>query len=349
MADRTKPPTGRRLWLKSGAALGLVSASALSSRNAPAQTQAQTQAQSQSPDNWPTRPIRVISPGSAGGGSDIFVRLLEPKLREKLGQTLFIENKPGAGGMVGASAAASATPDGYTFFVSNLATNGIGVTLYRKPTFDPKRDLPAVARIATLSNAVAVRSDSGIKTVAELVALLRANSAKALYGSAGSGTSSHLGAVLFGQKINIALTHVPYKGTAANLTALLGGEITFSIDNKPVYTPHVKAGTLRLLAVTSASRVSGHPEVPTMQEAGIADFDITSWYGLSAGTGTPSAVVERMGREIVSALADPAIVAKIREIGAEPAPLGPADYANFIDAEVRKWAPIINSSGAKVD
>ncbi len=300
-------------------------------------------------ENWPARSIRIVSPGSAGGGSDIFVRLLEPRLRERLGQTLFIENKPGAGGMVGAATAATAAPDGYTFFVSNVATNGIGVTLYRKPTFDSQRDLPAVARIATLSNALAVRSDRGLNSVAELIAYLKANPKQAHFGSAGSGTTSHLGAVLFGQRIGVELTHVPYKGTAANLTALLGGEITFSLDNLPLYTPHVKAGTIKLLAVSSAKRSPNHAEVPTLQEAGIKEFEITSWYGLSAATGTPAAVISRMASEIVAALSDPEIARKIREIGAEPAPLGPSEYAAFINTEISKWAPVVKASGAVVD
>ena len=166
---------------------------------------------------WPNKPIRVISAGAPGGGSDIFVRILEPRLRERLGQGLFIENHPGAGGMTGAGVANTARPDGYTFFVSNVATNGIGVSLYRKPTFDYRKDLPAVARIATLTNALAVRSDKGINSVAELVAFIRANPKQAFFGSAGSGTTSHLSALLFGQRIGVELTHVPYKGTAANL------------------------------------------------------------------------------------------------------------------------------------
>ena len=166
---------------------------------------------------WPSKPIRVISPGAAGGGSDIFVRILETRLRERLGQGLFIENHPGAGGMTGAAVANTARPDGYTFFVSNVAINAIGVSRYRKPTFDPKKDLPAVARIATLSNAVAVRSDKGINTMAGLVAFMRANPKQAFFGSAGSGTTSHLSALLLGQRIGVELTHVPYKGTAANL------------------------------------------------------------------------------------------------------------------------------------
>jgi len=300
-------------------------------------------------DAWPSKPMRVVSPGSPGGGSDIFVRIIEPRIRERLGQGLFIENHPGAGGMTGAAVANTAKPDGYTFFVSNAATNGIGVSLYRKPTFDWRTGLPAVARIATMSNAVVVRADRGINTVADLVAYLKANPKKAFFGSAGSGTSSHLGALLLGQRIGVELTHVPYKGTAANLTALLGGEVLFCMDNLPLYTQHVKAGTLKLLAVTRATRSPIAPDVPTLQEAGIPDFDIFSWYGLSAATGTPQAIINRMGQEIVATLSEPAIIARINEIGAEPGGLGPQAYAAFIQSEVQKWGALVRSSGASVD
>lgn len=300
-------------------------------------------------DAWPNKPIRFISAGAPGGGSDIFVRVLEQRLKDKLGQNLFIENHPGAGGMTAAAVANSARPDGYTFFISNVATNGIGVSLYRKPTFDTKKDLPPVARIATFSNALAIRSDKGINSVADLVAYLRANPKQGFFGSAGSGTSSHLSSLLFGQRIGVELTHVPYKGTAANLNALLGGEILFSIDNLPLYTQHAKAGTLKLLAVTRNVRSPSQPDVPTMQEAGIKDFDISSWYGISAATGTPQAIIDRMGQEIVSGLADPIVMARIRDIGADPAPLGPQAYAAFINSEIQKWLPLVKISNAMVD
>jgi tripartite-type tricarboxylate transporter receptor subunit TctC len=298
---------------------------------------------------WPSRPIRMISAGSPGSTSDIFVRILEPRLRERLGQNILIENKPGAGGMVAAGVAANAAPDGYTYFISNVATNSIGVTLYKKPSFDPRRELPAVARIATLSNALAVRADRGINSVSDLLAYLKANPKQALYGSAGSGTTSHLCGVLLSQKTGIEAIHVPYKGTAANLTALLGGEITYCLDNLPQYAPHVKAGTLKLLAVTSGKRVSTHPDIPTLQETGISDFDVTSWFGISAANGTPSAIINRLGAEIVAALSDAGIVARLREVGAEAAPMGPNEYAQFMEAEIRKWAPVIKASGAVVD
>jgi len=178
---------------------------------------------------------------------------------------------------------------------------------------------------------------------------LRANPKQAFFGSAGSGTTSHLSALLFGQRIGVELTHVPYKGTAANLSALLGGETLFSMDNLPLYATHAKAGTLKLLAVTRSSRAVSHPDVPTLQESGIKDFDISSWYGLSAATGTPQAIINRMGLEIVSALSDPAIAARIRDIGAEPAGLDPQAYAAFINAEIQKWAPLVKVSNAMVD
>jgi tripartite-type tricarboxylate transporter receptor subunit TctC len=298
---------------------------------------------------WPNRAIRVISAGSPGGGSDIFVRILETRLREKLGQPLYIDNRPGAGGMTAAAIAASSPPDGYTLFVSNLATNAIGLALYAKPTFDPKKDLPPVARMATMSNAIAVRSDAGIQTVQQLIARMRAQPDKAFYGSAGVGTSSHLTGHMFAKRIGIEGTHVPYKGTAANLNALLAGEVLFAVDNLPLYVPQVKAGALKLLAVTQAQRVPGYTDVPTVQEtAGIGAFDVFSWYGLSASTGTPAAILDRLGAEVVAALHDPEIAAAVRNVGAEPAPLGPAAYKTFIEEEIRKWTPIVKSSGAVV-
>jgi tripartite-type tricarboxylate transporter receptor subunit TctC len=287
--------------------------------------------------------------GAPGGGSEMFVRALEQRLRERLGQALVIESRPGAGGMVAAQIVATAAPDGYTYFVSNLATNGIAPSLYRKPTFDPKKDLPAVALIATMSNALAVRADSGISNVAELVAYIKAHPEKAFFGSAGAGTSSHLCGVMFGQRTGLEVSHVPYKGTAANLNALLAGEILFSIDNIPLYTEHARAGKVRLLAVTRAKRVEAFPDLPTMQEAGIPEFDVFGWYGLSAATGTPKAIIDRFGAEIVAALADPTVQARIQQMGAEPAPMGPDAYAKFMQAELTKWAPLVKASGATVD
>ncbi|HEX2887705.1 tripartite tricarboxylate transporter substrate binding protein [Vineibacter terrae] len=331
------PDIGRRAVLRAAAA-GAASAAALLA-GAPAWAQ----------PAWPSKPIRVLSGGAPGGGSDIFVRILESRLREKLGQQLWIDNKPGAGGMVAAEAAARAAPDGHTFFVSNLATNGIGVSLYKRVPFDPAADLPGVARISTLSNVLVVRADRGIGSVAELIAYMRANPDKAYFGSAGAGTSAHLSGLLFAQRTGLSVTHVPYRGTAANLAALLAGEVLFCLDNLPVYAQHARQGTLKLLAVSVAKRLPDLPEVPTLQEAGVPDFDVSSWYGLSAATGTPRPIIERMSAEIVAALGDPEIIKRIRDVGAEPAPLGPEAYDAFIRAEVAKWQPVVRASGAMVE
>jgi len=300
--------------------------------------------------NWPDKPIRVISAGTPGGSSDIFVRIIENRMKDKLGQPLFIDNKPGAGGMTAAGIASVATPNGMTLFVSNLATNAIGVSLYTKPSFNPQKDLPPVARIATMTNAIAVRADSGIQNMQQLIATLKSDKKKAFYGSAGIGTSSHLTGHMLGKAIEAELTHVPYKGTAANLNALLAGEVLCCVDNLPIYTPHVKAGTLKLLAVTQSQRLKSLPDIPTVQEAaGLAGFDVFSWFGLSASTGTPSAILEKLGAEVVAILKEPEIAERIRAVGAEPAPLGPNEYKSFINDEIRKWSSIVKSSGATAD
>jgi tripartite-type tricarboxylate transporter receptor subunit TctC len=300
--------------------------------------------------NWPDKPIRVISAGTPGGSSDIFVHIIENRMKDRLGQPLYIDNKPGAGGMTAAGIASTAPPNGMTLFVSNLATNAIGVGLYSKPTFNPQKDLPPVARIATMTNAVAVRTDSGIQNLQQLIAILKSDKKKAFYGSAGVGTSSHLTGHMLAKAIGADLTHVPYKGTAANLNALLAGEVLFCVDNLPIYSSHVKAGTLKLLAVTQAQRLSYLPEIPTVQEAaGLSGFDVYSWFGLSASTGTPNAILEKLGAEVVATLKEPEIADRIRAIGAEPAPMSPNEYKNFINDEIRKWSIIVKSSGATVD
>ncbi|QDO96378.1 tripartite tricarboxylate transporter substrate binding protein [Ferrovibrio terrae] len=299
--------------------------------------------------DWPTKPIRVLSAGAPGGSSDIYVRLIEPHVREKLGQPMYLDNRPGAGGMLAAGIAAGSPPDGYNLFVSNSATNAIGVTLYKKPTFNPDKELPAVALMARMTNAVVVRSDRGINSFQELVAYIKSNPDKAFYGSAGSGTSSHLSGVLFGQKTGTEPTHVPYKGTAANMAGVLAGEVLFAIDNLPLYVPHVKSGAVKLLAVTQGTRSALAPDVPSVVELGIRELEGYSWFGLSTSTGTPPEIIKKLAGAVVAAVNSPEVSARIREIGAEPAPMGPEEYDAFIKSEIAKWAPVIKASGAVVD
>ena len=296
---------------------------------------------------WPEKPWRVLVGGAPGGASDILMRILEPSLRETLAHGFWLDNRPGAGGMLAAEICGAAAPDGYNFFINHIASNGIGPHLHRRPGgFEANRDLTGVARIASLPNCMIVLPSRGIRTVAELVAFIRANPRASTFGSAGVGTSSHLSGVMFGQRIGVELTHVPYRGTAPNMQAVLSGEILFAIDNAPASAQQVRAGLLTALAVSPARRWSQFPEIPTMQEAGIPDFDVASWYGMAAPAATPRPVVERLSQAILRALADPAVVTRLREFGADAWPAGPAEYQAFMIAEEAKWGPVVRAAGA---
>ncbi len=299
---------------------------------------------------WPEKPLRFLVGGAPGGASDIFMRIIENRLREALSQPLWLDNRPGAGGMVAAELAARAAPDAHTFLVNHIASHGIGPSLYRgRLSFDPLRDLPGVARIAQLPNVLIVRPDRGIADVAALVRFIRANPRLANFSSAGSGTSSHLAGVLFGLRMGVEVQHVPYRGTAPSMAAVLNGEVLFAIDNAPASRQQVLAGMLRALGVSTARRVAFMPELPTLQEQGVPDFDVASWYGVAAPATTPRPVVERLGREIVAALGDPVLAQRVRDFGAEPMPLPPEAYDAFMQAEVAKWRPVVEAAGATVD
>jgi tripartite-type tricarboxylate transporter receptor subunit TctC len=298
---------------------------------------------------WPDRPLRFVIGGAAGGASDIFLRMMEARLREVLGQPMVLDPRPGAGGMVGAEVAARAAPDGYTYYVNHIASHGIGPSLYRRLSFDPMRDLPGVARIASLPNVLIVKADGPVRSIADLVAFARANPGRANFSSAGSGTSSHLSGVLFATRMGFEATHVPYRGTAPSMAAVLNGEVLFAIDNAPASRQQVLAGMLRALGVSTATRASTMPEVLTLQEQGVAGFDVSSWYGLAAPAAVPRAIRDRLGEVVVAALNDPAVAARIRDYGAEPAPLGPAAYDAFMRQEIAAWAPVVQASGVTLD
>jgi len=298
---------------------------------------------------WPDKPVRYVMGGAAGGVSDIILRILETRLRERLGQPLVIDPRPGAGGMVGAEVTARSPPDGYSFYVNHVASHGIGPSLFKRLAFDPLKDLPGVARVAFMPNVLIVKGDSPHRSVGELVGFIRKNPDKATFASAGTGTSSHLSGVLLGLRLGVETTHVPYRGTAPSMAAVMNGDVLFAIDNAPASRQQVLGGLLRALAVSTAERVPTMPELPSLQEAGVPAFDVTSWYGIAAPAAVPRPIIDRLSGELTGALADTAIMARLREFGAEPAPLGTEDYNAFMRAEVAKWAPIVKASGASVD
>lgn len=298
---------------------------------------------------WPDRPLRFIVSAQVGGVSDIFVRLLEPVLRETLGQGVYVDPRPGAGGLIAAEAAIRAA-DNHSFTVNHIASHGIGPSVYRnRGGFDPLRDLPGVVRFAAMPNVLIVRAETPVRSVAELVAHIRADPKRGTFSSASSGTSSHLSGILFGQRMGVEVTHVPYRGTAPSMAAVLNGEVLFNIDNAPVSRQHVLAGTLRALGVSTARRASTMPELPTLQEQGVPDFDVSSWYGLAAPAATPRAIVDRLAEVVLDTMARPAVVARFAELGAEPWPLGTEAYNAFMRAEVAKWAPVGAAAGARAD
>lgn len=298
---------------------------------------------------WPDRPIRFVIGGAAGGVSDIFLRMMEGRLRDRLGQPLVIDPRPGAGGMLGAEVVARGAPDGYSFYVNHIASHGIGPSLYRRLSFDPLRDLPGVARIAFLPNVLIVKGDGPVRDFAGFAAFVRANPTRATFASAGSGTSSHLSGVLLGQRLGAEVTHVPYRGTAPSMQAVLNGQVLFNIDNAPVSRNLVLSGQLRAIGVSTAERASTMPELPTLQEQGVPDFDVSSWYGFAAPAATPRPIVDRLAAVVLEAMAEPGIAARFREVGAEPWPLGTEGYRAFMREEAARWAKVAEAAGATVD
>jgi tripartite-type tricarboxylate transporter receptor subunit TctC len=298
---------------------------------------------------WPDRPIRFVVSAQVGGVSDILVRILENRIRERLGQPLYVEPKPGGGGMIAAEAVIRAN-DAHSFTVNHIASHGIGPSVYRnRGNFNPLRDMPGVARICAMPNVLIVRSELPVHNVADLVAYIRANPRQANFSSAGPGTSSQLSGFQFGQIMGVEVNHVPYRGTAPSMMAVLNGEVLFNIDNAPTSRPHVQSGALRAIGVSTGRRSTLMPDLPTLAEQGVTGFDVAAWYGFAAPAATPPQAVAKLSEVVLEAVADPAIIARLAEIGAEPWPLPTAEYNAFMRAEVARWAPVVVAAGATVD
>jgi tripartite-type tricarboxylate transporter receptor subunit TctC len=298
---------------------------------------------------WPDRPLRFVISAQVGGVSDIFVRILENRFREQLGQPLYIDPRPGGGGMIAAESAIRAA-DNHSFTVNHIASHAISLAVYRnRGSFDPQRELPGVCRFARLPNVLIVKGDRPIRTVQELVAFIRANPREANFSSASPGTSSHLSGLLFAQRMGVEVTHVPYRGTAPSMQAVLNGQVLFNIDNAPVSRNLVLSGQLRAIGVSTAERASTMPELPTLQEQGVPDFDVSSWYGFAAPAATPRPIVDRLAAVVLEAMAEPGIAARFREVGAEPWPLGTEGYRAFMREEAARWAKVAEAAGATVD
>jgi tripartite-type tricarboxylate transporter receptor subunit TctC len=298
---------------------------------------------------WPTKPIRLVVPFPPGGAVDFYARVVQQPLSELLGQTVVIDNKAGASGMVGAEAVAKAPPDGYTLLLGNIASLAINVGIYPKMPFDPLKDFTPIVRTVDVNYVLVVHPSVPAKSVQELIAYAKANPGKLSYGSAGSGSLPHLGTELFKAQTGTDMVHVPYKGGGPMVTDLLGGSVQVVIGDQANLMPHVQSGKLRALAVATPKRSPNAPDLPTIAETGLAGFDATAWQGLVGPAGMPPDVVKRLNEAFNKVMAMPAVREKLVGGGLEPVGGTPEQFGSFIGSEIAKWTRIAKDVGAKAE
>ena len=301
----------------------------------------------EAPATFPTKPVRLIVPFTPGGSTDILARAIGQKLTEGWGQAVVIDNRPGAGGIIGMETAAKSAPDGYTLVMGHIGTLAANPALYKSLPYDPVKDYAPVTLLARVPNVLAVGPAVSSRNVAELVALAKSRPGKLDYGSGGNGSAAHLATEYFKLKAGIDVQHVPYKGTAPALADLLGGQIAFVITGLPPVLPHAKAGKLRILGVASAQRLKQFPDIPTIAESGVPGYEATQWYGILAPAGTPKELVAKLNADIVKALHDPSVADKLAAEGADPVGNSSDEFGAFIKTEIELWGKVIRATGAK--
>jgi len=302
------------------------------------------------------RPIRLIVPYPPGGPLDIVARALADKVKDSLG-VVIVENRPGAGGNLGADAAAKAAPDGHTIVMGAVATHAINPWLYTRIPYDPIRDFTPITLVAQVPNVLVMNADTatrlGIATVADLVAYAKKNPGKLNYGSGGNGSAGHLAGEMFKQQAGVFMVHIPYAGGNPAQLALLSGQVDLNFDNLATASANIKTGKLRAIAMTTARRSSAMPEIPTIAESGktvgLGRFDVDTWFGLFGPARLPADVTQRLNKAFVEALAAPDIRARLATLLAEPAPMAPEAFGAFVKAELAKYEGIVKATGAKVE
>src|SRR6195256_949719 len=297
--------------------------------------------------NYPNRAITLVIPFAPGGSTTIVGRGIADKMSELLGEKVVVDNRPGAGGTVGTKAVAKSEPDGYTLVLGYTGTLGIGPSLYKNVGYDPRKDFAPIGLIGNAPNSLVVHPSFPAKTIAELIAYAKANPGKVNFGSAGAGTVSHITGEYFARAAGITLVHIPYKGTGPALTDLLGGHIPMAFAPIPASHANIAAGTLRGLAVTSTTRSSLLPDVPTIAESALPGFDASLYYGLAAPAGTPRPIIDKLNKALQAALASDEVKKQLGLDGTEITPGTPEDYADFIDKDEKKWAQLVKASGVE--
>jgi tripartite-type tricarboxylate transporter receptor subunit TctC len=300
-------------------------------------------------DTYPSRPIRLIVPFPAGGGTDIIAREVANKVATTEGWTLVIDNKPGSGGNLGVDAAAKAAPDGYTLVLGQTSNLAINPTLYPKLPYNPEKDLTAIGLVASAPLVLVVAADSPFKTLVDVIAAAKAKPGKLNYASSGNGTVAHLATEQFQKIAGVDFTHVPYKGAAQGVTDLIGGQIQMYMSSIPTLIGHIRNGKMRALAVTSARRNADLPDVPTVAESGYKNFEAVTWFGIAGPAGLPKDVVARLNAAFGKALKSPDVQRKLTAQGADVMGGSPEAFTALIRSEIPRWGAIVKSSGAQVD
>ncbi len=299
---------------------------------------------------YPTKPIRILVGFAPGGGTDIMTRIVAPRLAEKLGQPVVVDNRPGAGGNLATEAVAKAAPDGYTLLMGTIAALAVNPSLYKDLPFDPVADLAPICLGVSLANVVVVNATLPAKTLPELIALAKQQPGKITYSSSGNGTAGHLSGALFESMAEVRLLHVPYKSGGQAMNDLLGGQVNMSFAAAPGVMAQIKAGRIHALAVTTRARSPFLPDVPTVAEAaGIKGYESSNWYGLVGPAKLPRAIVDRLNEAMREALNDAGVREKLAQQGLEPMPGTPEEFGAFLRAEIAKWAKVVRETGSRPD
>ncbi len=298
---------------------------------------------------YPQKSVRLVVPFPAGGPTDIVARTLAPKLAESFGQSFIVDNRGGAGGIIGTEHVAKSPPDGHALLMGTIGGIAVAMSLSPNRGYDALRDFAAISQAVTVTNVLVVHPSVPATTVKEMLALARAKQGRLNYASSGSGTVTHLAGELFKLMGKVDITHVPFKGGAPALTALISGEVDLSYENSLIITPHIKAGKVRAIAVTGLKRSALFADLPTIAESGLPGYNASGWYGLFAPAATPRAIITRLNAETLKALRDPAVVQRLSSQGAEPAGNTPEEFTAFVRSEVDKWANLVKATNMKAE
>jgi len=297
---------------------------------------------------WPAKPIRLIVPFPAAGATDLFARTLAQKMGERLGASLVIDNKPGAGGAIGSDLAAKAPPDGYTLLLATTSTHSIGPSLGKLP-YDAVHDFTPISHVGDAPSIMVVPNTAPANSVKEWIAYARKNPGKLNYGSTGSGSSNHLSMELFMKMTGVKLAHIPYKGSAPAVTAILGGEIDALFDNVPNVLQQIKAGKMKAIGVSGLQRAVLLPEVPTISESGVPGYEVNVWFGMQVAAATPRPIVDKLNRDIVTLLKEPDVVKRFRDQGVEVVASTPEQFSKLVQSEVLKWTQLVQDANIRIE